>query len=484
MRHLLIEQRSPEGLLKTWKLRCEQGGATFGTSKHADLRSPDPTVKGIQGRFEYRSNEWYYLNLELNSPAQGNEVEICLSKATDLKIGNSVLQVMPFDSRSQLFKEFDRSDLHSPAGNKKPYQFFIVTNKGSLLETQVVPLNSTFISKYDVDHVKYTPQQSSQWVHAQKGDFQVSQRTVYLDDISSLRHIGQGQMIDQNGKRMLYGTLAGAALLALLFMLSPESQDAGQVANNMLPPKEYREMKMTPPKKKKVVQQQAQAPAAQVAQTQPAPAESGNNKTLSAIKSLGASRISQLIGKVSAGAAKSTNVVVTNGVAAGTAPTGRALAAVGAIAQSGKDWSTEIKGTGVTVSTAGVAGGRGVAGMGGIGAGKTGTSGAELLEEEGEIVGGLDREIIAQYIKSQLGQILYCYERQLSANPDLYGKVAVRFTIGASGSVETQRIGESSLKNATVEGCILQRVAKWKFPTPEGGTKVNVTYPFLFKSTN
>ena len=107
-----------------------------------------------------------------------------------------------------------------------------------------------------------------------------------------------------------------------------------------------------------------------------------------------------------------------------------------------------------------------------------------LLEDEGEITGGLDREVIAQYIKSRLGEILYCYERQLSANPDLYGKVAVKFSIAGTGAVETQRIGDTTLKNATVEGCILQKVAKWKFPTPEGGTKVLVTYPFLFKSTN
>ena len=123
-------------------------------------------------------------------------------------------------------------------------------------------------------------------------------------------------------------------------------------------------------------------------------------------------------------------------------------------------------------------------GMGGLAAGGTGSGGVGLIEEEGEITGGLDREIIAQYIKSKLGQILYCYERQLSAKPDLFGKVAVKFTIGPSGQVEQQLIGDTTLKNATVEGCILNRVAAWKFPAPQGGTRVLVTYPFLFKSTN
>ncbi len=107
-----------------------------------------------------------------------------------------------------------------------------------------------------------------------------------------------------------------------------------------------------------------------------------------------------------------------------------------------------------------------------------------MIEDESEIIGGLDREVIAQYIKTQLGQILYCYERQLSASPDLYGKIAVKFTIAGSGQVETQSINDTTLKNHSVGNCILNKVSKWKFPEPRGGTKVLVTYPFLFKSTN
>ena len=157
---------------------------------------------------------------------------------------------------------------------------------------------------------------------------------------------------------------------------------------------------------------------------------------------------------------------------------------------SSRNWGQETSGTG-TGSGINLNGLKGLSDGpgGGLGSGHPtgkglGASGIELPEEGKEITGGLDREVIAQYIKSQIGQILYCYERQLSANPDLYGKVAVRFTIGSSGKVETERIGQSSLRNAAVEGCILQKVARWQFPVPEGGTKVNVTYPFLFKSTN
>jgi len=210
----------------------------------------------------------------------------------------------------------------------------------------------------------------------------------------------------------------------------------------------------------------------------------GGNKVANMMKSVTGGRISQLLGKVSAQAAKSGNIVIAQGVKAGSGASGRALAGLGKIERSGRDWGTEGNGNGVRISTAGRGGGGSASGMGGLAAGGTGSGGVGLIEEEGEITGGLDREIIAQYIKSQLGQILYCYERQLSANPDLFGKVAIKFTISPSGAVEKQNIGDTTLKNATVEGCILNRVAAWKFPAPQGGTRVLVTYPFLFKSTN
>jgi hypothetical protein len=187
---------------------------------------------------------------------------------------------------------------------------------------------------------------------------------------------------------------------------------------------------------------------------------------------------------VSSQAARTKNIVVnTNGVNAGTAPSGRALAAIGSKNTDGKNWGSNSKDGEYGVGTIGK-GGSGVGGFGNLKGGNAGKAGIGLIEDESEISGGLDREVIAQYIKSQLGQILYCYERQLSANPDLFGKVAVRFTISGNGQVEEQKIGDTTLKNKTVESCILGKISKWKFPEPKGGTKVLVTYPFMFRSTN
>lgn len=486
MQNLLIEQRGPAGLIKTWKLRSEQGVVTFGHSKHADLRTTIDSVKGIQGVFEYKNDKWYYINLDQHTKhaeMPEGHVEMSLDKESELRMGTTTLLIKPLDARTPLFTQLS-GEVSNEGPGRNPFQIFTVYSGETLLETKLVPVFKTFVSQFDHSRTKFMPEKTTDWKRTEIGNLVISQRTVFLTDVQALRHTPLKELVDEDSKKPLAFTLAGALLMALMFILSPK-HDPIEDTLAQIPMSKPLEVKIDPPKKKKTAQSAPKEPA-QKAQQAAAPKNrgSGSSKTASAIKSLASGRISQLVGKVSRAAARSANVVVTSGVPAGSQVTGRALAALGSINKSGKDWSSEGKGTGITISTNGKAGGRGTAGIGTMGAGKTGSGGVGLLEDEGEIVGGLDREIIAQYIRSKLGEILYCYERQLSAMPDLYGKVGVKFTIAGNGAVETQRIGDTTLRNATVEGCILQRVAKWRFPAPEGGTKVLVTYPFLFKSTN
>ena len=470
MQNLMIEQIGPQGPLKTWRIRPSQGRVSFGQSKHADLRTSESGLRGMQGAFEYRQGHWYYLNLDVKTQETSGMVEICINETTEICIGTTNLKVTPLSERVPLFSNFEKSEINQSSPDKKSFHLMTVTQGSLLLETKLIPVGKVFVPKNG-------PGSS------------VAQRLVYLSSVENLQKVSSDQLIDEGGKKTLMATLAGACLLALFFLVSPSSKNAGEAAVASAPPPEYREIKLQTPKRKhQSLPVQAQKaptqaqPQASNAAIPPSPQTGGGAS--SALKALGKSRLSQLIGKISASSAKSQNVVITNGIAAGSAPSGRALASVGAVTDSGHDWSGDGKGKNIRIGTAGHAGTGTTNGVGQISAGKTGNGGVGLLEEDGEVVGGLDREVIAAYIRSQLGQILYCYERQLSAQPDLFGKVAVKFTISGSGMVETQRIGETTLKSSMVEGCILQRVAKWKFPTPQGGTKVVVTYPFLFKSTN
>lgn len=134
------------------------------------------------------------------------------------------------------------------------------------------------------------------------------------------------------------------------------------------------------------------------------------------------------------------------------------------------------------------AGGYGTKGKGGgqAGYGKlalTGSSGAMPipLGAEASVASGLDRDQIAAVINRNLGQVRFCYEQGLQDNTGLNGRVAVAFVIGGSGLVKTAKVDSSSLNAKAVEDCIVMRLKTWKFPVPEGGVDVEVTYPFVLR---
>jgi TonB family protein len=247
-----------------------------------------------------------------------------------------------------------------------------------------------------------------------------------------------------------------------------------------------REIKSEPKKKPKVVQTKG-GELPNVADTNP------KKNTVAGISALGStSRIAQMIARISNQNPVSKNVVIVKNAKLGDALDTISAASVTDLLGGTTKGLGQIGGTttGVTVGTLinqmgnGTGSGRGLASVANGLTGAGGSAAASALDEEADVEGGLDPELIANFIKSRLGEILYCYERQLSANPNLYGKVGVRFIIGSTGAVESSRIFQSSLHNSIVENCIIQKIGKWKFPQPKGGTQVVVTYPFLFKNTN
>lgn len=487
---LFVRQSLKNGAVKTWKLNPNGGTQTFGSSRLANVISISPTTKGIEGVFEFRDGCWWYLDMDMSTSLnRSGSPALCLKEPKTIELGDCTMHFTPVARESDLYMRLEKAG-REPRESGKKFQLFIVRQGGKVLETKVLPVNKKFKPELSTTGVAVPCILSEEWQRQNIENLEVSQKTVTLEDAAKWAHISADQLVDEDSKRSVYVVLGAALLLVTLGLLSPKSQTIEtasappQVAQKIVVKTELK------PKRKRL--EAAKPQPQQAASQEPAPSapqvDTPTNGTGSRVskmmKSIAGGRISQLLGKVSAQAAKSANVVIANGVKAGSAPSGRALAAVGPIEKSGRDWGTDSNGSGVVISTAGRGGGKNASGMGGLAAGATGSGGVGLIEEESEITGGLDREIIAQYIKTKLGQILYCYERQLSANPDLFGKVAVKFTIGPSGSVEQQLIGDSTLKNATVEGCILNRVAAWKFPNPQGGTRVMVTYPFLFKSTN
>jgi TonB family protein len=483
MLNLLIEQTNAQGSLKKWRIHPDQTLLTFGSSKHADLRSPDQTVAGIQGVFERRGPNWIYIDLTANSDSENTSGEIEIQQSLQVSLGSSptsALKITPFSDRDKVFAKIDQSDLTKDGSGKKPFQLFSVFHEGRLLESQILLPGKNFISRFDSAKEPWAAQPSTDWITTTRGPLSIQQRTIYLNnDHKSLARNQWRDLIDPEAKIPLFATIFGALVLTFLFLVSPENDTAADLAFSKVEPKDIQEIKTVIPKEKRKLQ----APAPM---TPPVSKAESSSPPSASIKTLAASsRFSQLLSKVSATAAKSVNIVsVKQGVEAGVAPSSSASQALAKVATGDKTWSGNGGSKDPSVSTLSRSGNGSLGQIGKLQKGSVGAAGSQLLEEEAEVSGGLDRDVIAEVIKSNLGQILYCYERQLSANPDLFGKVNLRFTIGSSGGVTSQSIKDSSLRNATVENCILQKVSLWRFPQPKGGTQVKVTYPFLFKSTN
>ncbi len=100
--------------------------------------------------------------------------------------------------------------------------------------------------------------------------------------------------------------------------------------------------------------------------------------------------------------------------------------------------------------------------------------------EDGVVIGSLDRAQVDEVVKRHLGAIKYCYQRELQREPDLAGKVVVKFVIAGDGSVSSARVRSTTIGHEGVEQCVVGRFLRMSFPEPRGGGVVLVSYPFLF----
>lgn len=126
-------------------------------------------------------------------------------------------------------------------------------------------------------------------------------------------------------------------------------------------------------------------------------------------------------------------------------------------------------------------GGIGALGAGGVGRGTVGGTVTRASARSLGVTGSIDREAVAKTVNSHLQEVRACYERALLKEPGLAGKVVLEWTISTAGKVVTAKTKTSTLRNSSVEGCILQNLKGWIFPPAKGGVVI-VSYPFLFNS--
>lgn len=94
--------------------------------------------------------------------------------------------------------------------------------------------------------------------------------------------------------------------------------------------------------------------------------------------------------------------------------------------------------------------------------------------------GHIPPEVIQRIVRQNFGRFRLCYENGLRNNPNLAGRVSVRFVIGRDGGIMSSANGGSDLPDAGVVSCVVGAFRGLQFPQSEDGGAVTVTYPISF----
>ena len=127
-----------------------------------------------------------------------------------------------------------------------------------------------------------------------------------------------------------------------------------------------------------------------------------------------------------------------------------------------------LGGGGAAFFNSGGSGGSSGYGSGGGYFGAEGTGRVTVASGDPVVLGSLDRDLIDRVIRQHLAEIRYCYRRQLQMDWDLEGRVVFRFVIAADGSVSSVQVEHSDLGNPIVEQCVIRKLLRLRFPSPEG----------------
>ncbi|MBI5517301.1 MAG: TonB family protein [Deltaproteobacteria bacterium] len=158
----------------------------------------------------------------------------------------------------------------------------------------------------------------------------------------------------------------------------------------------------------------------------------------------------------------------------------------GGLGAAGTGWGGGGTGEGTigmgSIGTMGHGSGTGTGQGYGSGAGRglrdRGTRGPTVRAAPPSVTGLLSPDAIRRVVLRNLGQVNHCYEQGLATNPNIAGRVAVRFVIGGTGTVMAANVSDSSIPVPSVGQCVANAVRRWQFPAPEGGGIVTVNYPF------
>jgi len=93
--------------------------------------------------------------------------------------------------------------------------------------------------------------------------------------------------------------------------------------------------------------------------------------------------------------------------------------------------------------------------------------------------GRLNPTQIQASVRARWSKFLRCYDEKAESNPNLAGRVSMRFVIGRDGLVKNVSNGGSTLPDPDVISCVQRVFFAICFDHPDGGI-VTVVYPIMF----
>ena len=101
-----------------------------------------------------------------------------------------------------------------------------------------------------------------------------------------------------------------------------------------------------------------------------------------------------------------------------------------------------------------------------------------------QVNGRLPPEAVQRVVRQSFGRMRACYEAGLTQNPDLEGRVTVKFVIDREGQVAlASPWSDTTIADVKVAQCVTRAYQAMAFPKPEGGI-VTVVYPIVFTRTS
>ncbi|MBL4819163.1 MAG: AgmX/PglI C-terminal domain-containing protein [Deltaproteobacteria bacterium] len=98
------------------------------------------------------------------------------------------------------------------------------------------------------------------------------------------------------------------------------------------------------------------------------------------------------------------------------------------------------------------------------------------------VTGDLEQHSVMNIIARKNSSFTRCYERSLSLNPNLQGRVGYELDVSKEGNVLGIRFVEDALKSRQVLNCVRRILARLNFPKPKGGPAI-ISSVFVFGTT-